>query len=637
MKKFFLFILFLQTAFLFPQEGAGVELKEYQLYPADFLASRPNQKGLLIYHGLGTGKTYLSLGFAERYQDKKIIVLLPRFLKSNWEIQMKSYGVKDKSRYKLVSFQDAGELLNYDFTNTIVVIDEVHKLIDLMTNSKKITDQDYGKLYFKLKSSYKILALTGTPIYNNSFDIAYLANLVAGENLITMNPETFKENYTKINTPVSLFRGYFTESKLILSLFPFTMGISTFPLAFAGGALAIVPLLAFFTPFLTIFITNAAVNAGSANFRRFNPKELQTFTQNYVSFHEVELESKELYPSSKIYRKKVNYNPTQVNMFLEFVDEALGMESLRVLMLDSEVETLSREDLELNSFNLQKKFLQDPTFGRDIGNLALFESTDPEEKEKGLYTPYRIDDKIVKKPKMQLVESEKFEQLYSIIKSKQGQVAIYSNYYSNGILQLAHFFERKGFKDFKILSPEQSVEEQIDTINAYNEAKMRVLLIHPEITEGVSLKATEQLHILEPLTNLALQEQVIGRAVRLNSHERLPKNRNHVDVYIWESVIKYCHFKFIGCIVPSSASYIKQEHWQRRYSEINPSDWTHGISFVDKNYIRKDQSPDSRVAKTSNVVAREMKAFKDLIRKHSIESLKNKKIEPIAMNSNLRK
>ena len=44
-----------------------------------------------------------------------------------------------------------------------------------------------------------------------------------------------------------------------------------------------------------------------------------------------------------------------------------------------------------------------------------------------------------------------------------------------------------------------------------------------------------------------------------------------------------------------------------------------------------------KVAKTSNVVAREMKAFKDLIRKHSIESLKNKKIEPIAMNSNLRK
>ena len=51
----------------------AVELKSHQKYAIDFLQNRPNQKGLLIYHGLGTGKTYLSIGFCEKYQKKKVI------------------------------------------------------------------------------------------------------------------------------------------------------------------------------------------------------------------------------------------------------------------------------------------------------------------------------------------------------------------------------------------------------------------------------------------------------------------------------------------------------------------------------------------------------------------------------------
>ena len=146
----------------------------------------------------------LSLGFAEKYPDKKVIILLPRFLKSNWEIQMKSYGIKDRSRYKLVSFRDSASLVKYNFEDNIVIIDEVHKLIDHMTSSQKLFNQDYGKLYFKLKKAHKILALTGTPIYNSAFDIAYIANLVSGKNLLSFNPEKFKENYTKVNTSKSL-------------------------------------------------------------------------------------------------------------------------------------------------------------------------------------------------------------------------------------------------------------------------------------------------------------------------------------------------------------------------------------------------------------------------------------------------
>jgi len=62
----------------------GITLLPHQVRPIYFLRKHPKQKGLLINHYLGTGKTYLSLGFAEQFQNKKVVVLLPRFLKSNW-------------------------------------------------------------------------------------------------------------------------------------------------------------------------------------------------------------------------------------------------------------------------------------------------------------------------------------------------------------------------------------------------------------------------------------------------------------------------------------------------------------------------------------------------------------------------
>jgi hypothetical protein len=34
---------------------------------------------------MGTGKTFLSIGFAERYPDKDVIIFAPRFLKSHWK------------------------------------------------------------------------------------------------------------------------------------------------------------------------------------------------------------------------------------------------------------------------------------------------------------------------------------------------------------------------------------------------------------------------------------------------------------------------------------------------------------------------------------------------------------------------
>ena len=148
----------------------------------------------------------------------------------------------------------------------------------------------------------------------------------------------------------------------------------------------------------------------------------------------------------------------------------------------------------------------------------------------------------------------------------------------------------------------------------YNTQKKRILLIHPEITEGISLKATEQLHVLEPVSNIALLDQIIGRAVRFQSHAALPADRRKVDIYLWESYINYTNFKF-----PTEAGLIRQRHWQKRYPEVNPSMWSKGILELDLNFFRKDEAPDTRVKRNQNTVAADMKSFYALVKEHSIE------------------
>lgn len=52
-------------------------------------------------------------------------------------------------------------------------------------------------------------------------------------------------------------------------------------------------------------------------------------------------------------------------------------------------------------------------------------------------------------------------------------------------------------------------------------------------TEGIDLKHVRQVHIMEPYWQHVLMEQVIGRAVRTNSHIRLPEKERNVEVFIY--------------------------------------------------------------------------------------------------------
>ncbi len=588
--KFFLSVLILGIS-IFPINRpafAAIELQPHQKSSVDYLLSHPEQKGLLLYHSLGSGKTYVALAYAEKKPQDSVIILLPEFLKGNWLTQMKSFGVKNPSRYEMVSLEEADLLLKRDLSKTTVIVDEVHKLI-LRIRTSPLESEKYIQVYDKLKTAQKLILLTGTPIFTDTSDISFIANLLEEGDPYPLETAQFRTEYMRVKPVTSLTRGYLTESKLMMMAVPFFLTFSavvtlgtTAPLLVpfvALGGSAVIPVINEFSP------------PGQIAFREFNAEKWSTFAKKYISYYRVQLAKNENYPDKKVTEHPIPYNEFQTNFFLDFADENLNSSQLKTMLADEPIQ-LSDSVLRIHSTKLQKQLLGNLSAGREIGNLEW------------------------SKENKDVVESPKFLEILALLKTKPGQVAVYSNFWKNGIQRFAQFLDRNGFKSqYQILSPDQSTDEQMKLVEKYNQAQLRILLIHPEITEGISLKGTEQFHILEPIRNLTLQDQIIGRAIRYQSHLHLPQERRRVEVHLWESTVNYSK---VG--IPTSAGLVRREHWQKKYPEVNPSMWSKGIVEIDGNYFLKDETPDTRVKRRNQSVQNDVESLGKLLEEFSIES-----------------
>ena len=587
LKVFIVFIL-LSLNSLFSLSDEKIELLPHQKSPVKYLMDHPEQKGLLLFHSIGSGKTFIALDYAEKNPDKNVVILLPEFLKSNWISQMKKFGIKNTQRYKLISLDESEQVLSLDLKNTLVIVDEVHKLVQNIRLGEGKTSEHFISLYEKLKTSRKLILLSGTPIFVDTSDISYLANLFMDQDIYPIDPVKFRTEFMDVKPGTSLMRGHATESKLMIATLPFmvtligtvTLVTTTpwaLPIAALGGGILI--------PFV-----NERFPVSQVSFRKFNSDKWKDFASRYISYYNVKLAENEDFPRKKVTEETVHYSDPQVKFFLRFVDENMDPSELRRMLSENKT---NYPDFYIHhhSSQLQRKLLLSVGSGREIGN---FEFTDESGK---------------------LIEAPKFEEILSSIRSNPGQVAIYSNYNQNGIQKLAQFFDRNGMKnDYFLLSPELSVEQQIEVIDKYNRAERRVLLIHPEITEGINLVGTEYFHILEPINNTALLNQIIGRAIRFKSHEHLPKERRLVKVVLWETTVEYSHFG-----IPTSAGLIRHENWQEKFSEVNPNMWSKGIIELDQNYFLKNETPDARMKRQKSMIENDVESFRGLLDEYSVE------------------
>jgi superfamily II DNA or RNA helicase len=566
-----------------PYQVHQISLREHQLKPVEYLFKNSDQKGLLLDHYLGTGKTYTALAFAEKYQELPVLIVAPRFLESNWVSHIDKMGIKNKNRYTFVAYENAQSLLNKDLSKTILIVDEVHRLVERIKSKEEKIRFEYVKVYEHLRSAKKILALSGTPVFTEISDVAYLINLVSGQDLLPYNDRMFLDEFTRIKKAQSFWRGHFSESLLMMVGIP--MVIASIPLAFITPTITLTAGIYLGTMglgFSVLPIINAANPIEKIPMRRFEPGRIKDIALDYVSFYDFRDESSEDYPTQALHMRSVNYNEEQAHFMMEFADMSLGEKDLARLTRESSYNLVG--NLNIESTPMQAYLRDWPDSGREIGNLAFM-------KDK------------------QLVESPKFEAILNEIGQKSG-VVIYSSYFENGGLLFAEFLNRKGLKDkYEVLDPNLSVPEQNRIINRYNQGKLPILILHPVYTEGLSLEGTLQLHILEPLPSQALNEQIIGRVIRFQSHHRYPKAERHVDIYNWKSTLGFA----LGFLE-------NNENWGKRYSELSSiSGMGAGLGRIDSNYSRKKMSPDDFTDLKRTTLKDAMKELENVFRKYSIE------------------
>lgn len=128
--------------------------------------------------------------------------------------------------------------------------------------------------------------------------------------------------------------------------------------------------------------------------------------------------------------------------------------------------------------------------------------------------------------------------IWEYIKTSPKPIIVYSNYLSNGILPLTVYLD-KNKVSYALYFGEQTEEKRNRIIDNYNNRKLDVLLITSAGSESLDLKNTRSIHIMEPHWNESKINQIIGRAIRYDSHASLPESERTVEIVRWISVFGY--------------------------------------------------------------------------------------------------
>ena len=133
--------------------------------------------------------------------------------------------------------------------------------------------------------------------------------------------------------------------------------------------------------------------------------------------------------------------------------------------------------------------------------------------------------------------------LFSLFIHK-GKSIIYSSFTSLEGIEIMSFYLDCLQINYLYYSGKLNLQERSLNITKFNHKnnilgqKYKVFLLSSAGIEGISLTNVRTVHILEPSWNQGIIKQLIGRAVRLNSHQELSSENRNVIVYHYISTIK---------------------------------------------------------------------------------------------------
>lgn len=125
--------------------------------------------------------------------------------------------------------------------------------------------------------------------------------------------------------------------------------------------------------------------------------------------------------------------------------------------------------------------------------------------------------------------NQKIDDVLGIIK-KGHQTLVFTNWLEDGVEILKRVFEENDIT-YMVISGEVLPSERLEIVEKFNNKRVQTLIITIAGSEGLDLKETRNVIILDPVWNKATIDQIVGRAVRYKSHIKLPPDQRYVDVY----------------------------------------------------------------------------------------------------------
>jgi superfamily II DNA or RNA helicase len=174
-------------------------LKKHQILPYEYMKKN---RGLLLFHSTGSGKTVTAL-YSMYHFKNNIVIIGPKSSKKAFKSDIKKFKM-DKNRCVFYTFSKIKRLIkenNIDLLDGLsVIVDEAHNLRNETVDNMLIISA--------LELADKIILMTATPVINYLNDLSVLINIVKNKVVLPTDIGSFnaayydKENFKIINSEI---------------------------------------------------------------------------------------------------------------------------------------------------------------------------------------------------------------------------------------------------------------------------------------------------------------------------------------------------------------------------------------------------------------------------------------------------
>ena len=611
---------------------SGYIYKQVQLFLSNYMSLNTPYNSILLYHGVGVGKTCTSLLIADNFKEyvkkhnKKIIILTKPAIQNTFKNEIFNHedftNNVDKNMFKCLSqefkddwtnFKNLNDESNYSefssniineyfeiygylqfvnhfkkqietnreidkkkvnniFSNTVIIIDEVHNLRDEDDSSDKNVKESKEFLFNiinNLDNPIKLILLSATPMYDKFDEIEFILNLLLlndkRQPLINNVFESFLNETDKIKK--NNLEKYIIENT------------NSYVSYLKGNDPLLFPKLLYPEEAVNLFIDNQKnYMTVLLNYMKSPQKEIYNKFVSSNNIMEAQKYSNITYPKKQenndIIKENIfnfdelfTYNKQSDSYIINLNYEASALDLLN--NLDKYSAKLNSMIKNISEYNIQGKiFIYSQYIDPDNGGGKLI----------ALLLEYiGYQRKIVKKNKLKI-----------------------SNSFDNSnIKRLNKFYIR--------LDGSTSTNDRNFYINEFNQDNningdnIQIIIGSTNLFEGVSLYNLREVHILDPWYNKSRYEQILGRGYRQCSHKNLPFEKRNLTIYNYVAI--------------SDKSSI-QEFSSDSYKIINS----------------QTKDVDIRKIYLSNSKQEDIMIIENLLKYNSIDCLLNKNINMIEYN-----